>query len=241
MSNKVDRLFKEKLNEHAIPSSTHAWGKVEAHLTKKNKGIIWFRVAAVLALVSLLTFVFMNNGKEQPQQMAFTPAKAAVKANEKASSTIPHAELTLTQQEIRKEDNIVSKKQKQIINKSERKQKQEQLLIQTRVAQTTVITNEKKNGPPVIIPNEVGLTVAAQTTSQKSIKLTFSLPTLKTTNNEREEVMVAAIPEEKKTTLQKAVDRANEIRTGDVLGSLRDAKNDLFAWEFKKDKTKNNN
>ena len=239
MSNKVDRLFKEKLNEHAIPSSTHAWGKVEAHLTKKNKGIIWFRVAAVLALVSLLTFVLMKNGKEQPQQMASTPAKAAVKANEKASSTIPHAELTLTQQEIRKEDNIVSKKQKQIINKSEPKQKQEQLLIQTRVAQTTVVTDEKKIGTSVIIPNEVA--VAAQTTSQKSIKLTFSLPTLKTTNNEREEVMVAAIPEEKKTTLQKAVDRANEIRTGDVLGSLRDAKNDLFAWEFKKDKTKNNN
>jgi len=56
MSNKVDRLFKDKLEEHTIQPSAQAWDKVEAHLGKKNKMVVW-RIAAGVVLLGVLTFV----------------------------------------------------------------------------------------------------------------------------------------------------------------------------------------
>jgi len=236
MNNNVDKLFKEKLGEHSLPPSAQAWEKVEAHLTKKNKGIVWFRVAAILALLSLFTFVLLKNGREEGiKQMATQHPVKAEKEKTPASITKEEPakeEPVLAQQAIKKEDHTVADQKKQPITQHE------PLIAKTNAEQPAALPEEKQMEVPVIATEAT----VAQAAPQKSIKLTFSLPALKET--ESPQAMVAATtaaPEEKKTTLQKAVEKANEIRTGDVLRSLRDAKNDLFAWEFKKDKPRNNN
>ncbi len=227
MSNKVDKLFKEKLGEHSLSPSAKAWEKIEANLAKKNKGVIWFRVAAVLALVGLLTFIWIRKEKTAlPDQMANqdqvkTEKEKPAPVKEKAAKQLLPS---ITQQTVKKENNTLSKKKHQnTINP-------EPVSPKTNNEQPALaVMNEKKEEVPVIT-TEVK---SAQVTTPKSIKLTFSLPSLKEEVNEAEQAVAAT--EEKKSTLQKAV---NDIRTGDVLGSLRDAKDDLFAWEFKKDKTK---
>ncbi len=228
MSNKVDKLFKDKLSEHSLPPSAQAWGKIEANLAKKNKGIIWFRIAAVLALFGLLTFVWIRNGNDKdmlPQMANKKPAEVKKKnpeLNNKKKEEKPFVARNTSKEE--KQGKTASKKEKQTIIQ------QEPVSAKTNDQTAVALMEEKKVEVPVIT-NEVN---TAQVKTQKSIKLTFSLPSLKADTQEPEQA-IAATPEEKKSTLQKAV---NDIRTGDVLGSLRDAKDDLFAWEFKKDKTK---
>src|ERR1044071_355585 len=60
MSNKLDKLFKEKLEEHSLQPTAQAWERVEAHLGKKNKMVLWVRVAAAVMLLGVLTFVGIN-------------------------------------------------------------------------------------------------------------------------------------------------------------------------------------
>src|SRR5215212_8552064 len=70
MNNRVDNFFKHKLKEHQLSPSANGWEKVEANLSKKNKTILWFRLAAAIALIGILTFAilqWMVKGDQQPQ------------------------------------------------------------------------------------------------------------------------------------------------------------------------------
>ncbi|MEJ0057568.1 MAG: hypothetical protein WDN75_19145 [Bacteroidota bacterium] len=110
--NKLDELFKEKLASHSITPSTGAWDKVEAGLSKKNKGIGWLRWAAVFLLGMLMAGLFLINNNEAPltisekeeapvlkdqnkTEQALTPAsektevKNAVSQNKKKSKRKP--------------------------------------------------------------------------------------------------------------------------------------------------------
>lgn len=52
--NKMDELFKNKIENHSLSPSAEAWEKVEQHLEKKSRPIIWWRAAAVVLLATLL-------------------------------------------------------------------------------------------------------------------------------------------------------------------------------------------
>lgn len=240
MNNKVDKLFKDKLSAHTLAPSAQAWGKVEAQLSKKNKGIIWFRMAAVLTLVGLLTFIWWPRQKKEQNEMA-------IKHPFKKETEVPKPP-TQNPTDNKESDQQQSAKQPYLSVQSQQKthtQVPEQIApVSDTVSQAPNLVAIEKRDPEIIKQEE---TVATPTTTPvetaevakvarpKSIKLTFSLPTVEQTT---EEATVAANADEPKTPLQKAADKVNEIRTGDVFGSLRDAKNDLFAWDFKKDKTK---
>jgi len=55
MSKQVDRLFREKLSDHRLAPSEDAWTRVEASLGKEKKSVIWFRAAAAIVLLGVLT------------------------------------------------------------------------------------------------------------------------------------------------------------------------------------------
>ena len=75
----------------------------------------------------------------------------------------------------------------------------------------------------------------------KRMVLVYSLPTV-VKKTEADAVVVAAADEEKRTGLQKVMDAALEVKSGDnPLGELREAKDELFALEFRKDKNKGKN
>ncbi|MFM8739807.1 MAG: hypothetical protein ACKOC0_06340, partial [Cytophagales bacterium] len=52
--NKMDELFKNKLENHSLPPSAEAWEKVEHQLEKKSKPVIWWRAAAAVLLVGAM-------------------------------------------------------------------------------------------------------------------------------------------------------------------------------------------
>ncbi len=49
--NKMDELYKNKLENHSLPPSAEAWEKVERQLEKKSKPVIWWHAAAAVLLV----------------------------------------------------------------------------------------------------------------------------------------------------------------------------------------------
>ena len=54
MENKLDSLFKKKLEEHSLPPREDAWARVEANLPKKNNVIAWRIAAAILFAGALI-------------------------------------------------------------------------------------------------------------------------------------------------------------------------------------------
>jgi hypothetical protein len=223
MNSKVDKLFKTKLEEHTMAPSAKAWEKVEANLSKKNKPVIWFRIAAVLALAGLFTIAAWKWTEDTTPELVSIPTEKPVEQKEKLKQA----------EQIKEQTAVVDQKQKTVTTKKKKRipqQKKSNPLTPVVQENKVAITNEQQ--PEILKQTEVA--VAQTVPSQKAIKLTFSLPTV--IKEDETSAVVATL--EKKTTLQKAIETANEIRSGDVLGSLRDAKDDLFSWEFKKDKSK---
>jgi hypothetical protein len=220
MSSKVDNFFKTKLEEHSLPPSGRSWEKIEANLSKKNKTILWFRLAAAVALIGIFMFAilqWMNKGDVQPTLVLdnekIESPKVVQEENNKHNEIIPNQK----QENKSVASSTVTKKVKQKANEKLPSKTEKEALIP-----------EKEE--PII---EIKIAEATEkVASQKPITLTFTLPTIK---SKEEQVAVA---EEKRTALQKVVETANDIRSGDVLGDFRDAKNDLFALEFRKDKSK---
>jgi hypothetical protein len=46
--NELDRLFNDKLSNHAVEPSTAAWQQIEGHLSGKKPVVLWRWAAAVL-------------------------------------------------------------------------------------------------------------------------------------------------------------------------------------------------
>jgi hypothetical protein len=225
MSNKVDNIFKTKLEEHSLPPSGKAWEKLEANLSKKNKAVVWFRLVAAVALIGIFTFVilqWMDKGDTQPvlvieNNKTKTPEIAQPEIVKPNEAPLNQAQTTKS---------VASRTQ----SKKKKKQKEEETLSAKR--NEPVLISEKKE--EIITDNET-FEKAEKVVSEKPITLVFTLPTIKSKTNNEEQV---AASEEKKTALQKVVETANDIRSGDVLGDLREVKNELFALEFRKDKSK---
>src|SRR6185436_16482282 len=70
--NTVDNLFKEMLAEHGLPPSGSSWEKLKAALdnkdksAKKNKALLWLRIAAVLVVGSVLVAISVEWRKPAP-------------------------------------------------------------------------------------------------------------------------------------------------------------------------------
>ncbi|MEI9919802.1 MAG: hypothetical protein WDO14_13540 [Bacteroidota bacterium] len=211
MSNKLDKLFKEKLEENSLQPSAQAWEKVEAHLGKKNKMVLWLRVAAAIAVVGLLTFAAFNwnSGYKEPKQ------EIVKKEIEKVEPVKEEPKEIIEKKEIKKQ----RVQPKVVIPVIEKVEEQEQVAV---VPEPTIeLVPEIKNESKV--------------ETKKGITLTYSLPPVK----KEEAPAIAEAKPEKKTGLERVIEIAKEVKSGDALGELRQAKDDIFALDFRKDKKRN--
>lgn len=91
-SNKIDTLFRNKLERHQTPVSSQAWAKVNEQLKPKKKKYraVWM-VAASISLIALLTFSLIINNKEMTNSsMAESPIKLDNSAYSLAQSENKH-------------------------------------------------------------------------------------------------------------------------------------------------------
>lgn len=225
MSNPIDQLFKNKLGEHRVAPSKEAWTKVEAGLSKKNNKLLW-RVAAVLALFGLLTTTWFYNTETNQEVQQVSQTEINTPESPKAESSLPNVAQTQTEE---KKQPLVAKP----------KSMNNQRTQSSEVAANTLVTEQPKEKEQGAFPEFepiISTDVIAIAKTEKPIVIEFTLDALVT-----ETQAVAHANEEKNTGFKKIFDKALEIKNGESdFGSLRDAKNELFALDFRKDKTKRN-
>jgi len=225
--NRIDNFFKTKLANHQVAPSADAWQKIEAGLAKKNSAWVW-RLAAAFVLFGLLSgawYLWNNNTKIQPElvlQPNLTPQKenpGVVQPEEKKKNLVADSK---TEQKQKTEVKV---------NASENKKEYEPEKINTQVEEPQV----------AIVQHEVLVAEnkTPETTTRKPIVIEFTLEAMpvKTT----EPAYADATVDDDKSGFQKILEKARDIKNGESeLGSLRDAKNELFALDFRRDKTKRN-
>ena len=236
MSNRMDQLFKKKLSDHTLTPSPEAWSKIEAELSKKNKFVIFWRAAAAFILCGLLVgswVYFQSKDENQTKGLAIedkievADKTAIVKPDKKTTSNENLAETESTSHsttvkkrevEVQKKNLIVNTPQLAIIE-----------------SKPTADIDPKEKETEILEVIEPKTTVAAVKV-EKPIVIEFTLDAIPSN-----QTTVAKVDEVEKTQLKKIWDKALDIKNGETeLGGLRMAKNELFALDFRKDKTKRN-
>lgn len=226
--NKVDRFFKKKIEDLIVEPRSEAWAKLEVNLSKKNKGLIWFKAAAALLLMGLIitSIIWLQQGKENQHMAeqvkttkpAIVPVEKKMKEGTKNRSRVPE---------------LKNKSISQIRNSNTKKQ--------IAIEHPTVPTSVKKELTDVSFKEIEKETISSQTIAaisveEKPIVIEYTLESIHSQKNETPIVVEIT---EKKNSLQKALDFAREAKNSDSpLGGLRQAKDDLFALNFIKDKQK---
>jgi hypothetical protein len=223
MNNPIDQLFKKKLGELQATPSAEAWTKVEAGLSKKNNKVILWRMAAVLVLFGLLTATWLYTTETDQE----TQAISLTEANTESTST--GNELSIP---------VQAETEKKNLQQNEHKSFNKLKTRSTKVAVNTITeqAKEKEEVALVIDQNIMVTETISVTKAEKPIVIEFTLEAITTDTQQ-----VAQASEEKNNGLKKIFDKALELKNGESdFGSLRDAKNELFALDFRKDKTKRN-
>jgi cell division protein FtsN len=232
MSNKIDNLFNGKLSDHSLTPSAEAWSRIESGLSKKNKFVIVWRAAAVFVLLGLLTgswFYWQSKQNDHETRLVTkepVPNKITQEVNSEVKET-PVAPLQKTESVPQIAADTKQEKNKPVT------QEQKKLMQQPQVA---------LNKPEPIKVEEIEqvkietVEVTQVTKAEKPIVIEFTLEPV--TQNT---IAVAQATETEKPALKKIWDKALDIKNGDTeLGGLRMAKNELFAFDFRKDKSKRN-
>ena len=163
MSNRIDQLFKNMLSEHKAAPSAEAWTKVQSGLSKKNKRIIFWRIAAVFVLFGVLIstwYVLSNDETITHPQLAkkkeiVTPPKEVIK--KPVESITESVKTNITQSpENRKRRNEKSEIKKQIENSTSQNiavenELQKQVEDKVMVTEQERIALSVKKEKPVVI------------------------------------------------------------------------------------------
>lgn len=223
MSNRMDQLFKKKLGEHQLPPSEEAWSKIESGLSKKNNTVILWRAAAVFVLCGFLTgaWFYWQTSQDHSQQLATQ--------QEDSPNTVPEKQEPLEASENEENTNQAARVKKPTRTQREKinppKNNEE-------VQQAVII----KEAEMELIADLETVTIEPVSKGYKPVVIEFTLDPVPAP------ILVATATEaEKGNGFKKILDKAIDLKNGEGdLGSLRDAKNELFAFDFKKDKTKRN-
>lgn len=230
MNNLIDSLFKKKLETHAIEPGANAWSRVVSNLPKKNRAIIWFRAAAVLLLAGVASTLWFYSNKQTATSNTIvqTEQKAPVKED---SSQDPEKK-SEPQQFITSNPPINKKGKKEpiLIRKPKPNVDEPSTPIDIENNLTTGIAVTET--PEILQPEESVITPAA-----KPMVIVYELKRMdKKLLPEFEEELLP----EKKTGFRKVLDVANEMRRSEnPFGELRQAKEDIFAFNFKKESRNN--
>lgn len=228
--NNVDKLFRSKLENDQVTPRPIAWERIEDRLSKKNKTIIWMRWAAAIALASLVgSYWILNRGDEQAKTLAVGEKTPPVqKVQPKASSPVKESAVSASQSK-------ASKKTRKVFKPVPAAP------LETPVTQSAAIATTQ----PVVITTEPILVADNQVTSKpatKGVVLVYTLPSLAAPAVEPALALAANTVTEKQSGFQKLLEAAKDMKNSDnAWGDLREAKNDLLTFDFKKDKNRNQN
>jgi len=234
MRNRLDHLFRNKLSDHAAVPSAQAWDRVRGGLTKKNNKPLLMRMAAAVLLAGMLTTTLLWLSSRDPISNASTSSSLGYKAEPKTNPSEPTnpSPQTVRAGKQKATAQRVPGKKKQTVETSH--EKIQIIENQNSVAQSVIRTEEP---PPQAVPSEMITTVSSSQNAGKPIVLVYRLEAIEPQAVEES----PSVSEPKGNSgLLKVINFARDAKNGDGrLGDLRQAKDELFAFNFKKDKQNN--
>ena len=218
----LDKLFADKLTNHAMTAPAGAWEKLEAGLSKKNK-TAWIRWAAILLLGGLWLGALWFREEESALPMAKEEAAPPFKSEKLILPLVVSPageENTLAKNQIRQKR----------INKPG-----------TPLPGELKPIHQNEVMPP-LQEETVNLTAQVERMAEetsKPIVLTYTLDPVETTKAETAPPVVPVTARKKEKSLRRMMTFAKSVKNGDTpLMGLSDMKEELFALEFKKKTTK---
>jgi hypothetical protein len=213
----VDKLFRDKLENHSIPPTAKSWEKVETRISKKNSAAFVLRAAAGIVLLGLLLTLIFSQGDDS----AVLATEETIPAPSASSNDEPKAPID-TDQKVAD----IEPRKTQVVR--QRKNYAEKIDEPKATPEPEFIVYEPEQEIVVKVPE-------IEPVKTKRMVLVYSLPSVS-------KKVETPAEEEKKTGLQKAMDVAMDVRSSESpLGDLREKKDELFALEFRKDKNKSKN
>lgn len=226
MNDRIDEFFKARLTDHPMAPPPNAWSKVEANLSKKNKGIVWFRAAAALLFLGLLLTVIVW---VQSKKIETEPTRIAnVDSSHEKERAIKGSNVTEgLRPDLKKRSRSNTKRQPSLVQVESMPEIKKQ--IQQEIEQPAMV--EAQN--TIEVTESIAV---SQPKARKPLVLEFRLDEITTQQlTATEEIKIANV--DSKNGIQKAIGFALEVKNGDSpIINLRQAKENLFALNFKKDK-----
>ena len=219
--NKIDDLFKKKLEDLTLNPTGEAWIKLNANLTKKNKGFAWFHaIAAILLMGILVTSIVWLEKRETTQFVSEQSQPEPLKSSDENKVMADSVGKSLVTETI-------------VFAKVKKKSK---VLNPISVNPPTSNVTVKVENETLVTEIQTKETIAEATIKEKPLVIEYRLESILP---QKKETPIVAEAVEKKNGLQKALEFAREAKNSDSpLGEIRQAKDDLFALNFKKDKQK---
>lgn len=219
---RLDQLFKNKLADHSREPSQDAWSRVKAGQSKKNNGIIWFRWAAGLLVAGILVgTIYWLTSRPTPASVQPIAAQESTKVDTLAKRRQDAPRPTRAEQKTQTTSkhaplNTPMDSARQIIPV---------VVEEKQVAEVTPVDQ--------LIPTKENAieTNAARVPQEKTIVLEYRLDRVPT-----QAPSEPSLASKEKSGLQKVIELAREAKNGESSISLRQAKDEIFALNFKKDK-----
>lgn len=239
MNNPVDKLFERKLSEHAMEPSAHAWARIVENQPKKNRGIVWFRAAAGIAIAGLAVLLWYYTSSSDTKVNQLAQESNSIETKKEVA---PILESNTNQSE----NNTPEKKEQVMLaSKEEEKVKQEHKPVQVvniqadikadQAMEVAVLESGETSVEKILLTeNKV---VEEVTQQDKPIVIVYELKPRRTPENPLD----LDLAPQKKSGLKKVLEIANDVRNGESpLGGLRQAKEEILAFNFKKEDRNNN-
>ncbi|MGC4021668.1 MAG: hypothetical protein QM734_06865 [Cyclobacteriaceae bacterium] len=230
---KIDKFFKEKLENHTTTPPEGAWPKVESNLSKKNNVIAWRIAAAILLAGALLGIILWEQQNTETIKIAKAPSKGMNKKTPPVTTEKKSEESKPIRTEVKSKIPVVEKKQIQPAEnepapKIKLMETETELTQQYTIKLPTDNTIEEKQKEQATVTTEIA------STKQKPIKLEFTLEDVPSGET------VATTNEVKNSGFKKVLNMARDMKQGEGwVTNLREKKNEIFAHNFITGKTKN--
>lgn len=221
MSDRIDKFFNTRLADHAMAPTQNAWSKLEVNLSKKNRTVIWFRSAAALVFLGLLlsTLAWVMKERIEPKPIATTNL-----SKEKELAIEDSNETTMIKPDIKLQPTA---KKKRSVAQSKSNDEANNVII------TEIIPTEIKVNNTI----EAESLAVAESKPSKPIVLEFRLEDVSLSAPSAQQTSIEVAELDPKSGIQKAIGFALDVKNGDSpIINLRQAKENLFALNFKKDK-----
>lgn len=221
MSDRIDKFFNARLADHSMAPTQNAWSKLEVNLSKKNRTVIWFRSAAALVFLGLLlsTLAWVMKERIEPKPIATTNL-----SKEKELAIEDSNETTMTKPDIKLQP--TAKKKRSVAQSKSNDEANNVIFIE--INPTEIKVNNTIEAESLAV---------AESKPSKPIVLEFRLENVSLSAPSAQQTSIEVAELDPKSGIQKAIGFALDVKNGDSpIINLRQAKENLFALNFKKDK-----